>query len=219
MRTVIPVFAAALGAALCPAETWNFDGAAPGTMPLGWSSAMTHSGGPPNWQVLVDTTAPSKPNALAQISTDSTAGRFPLAICDKCAFQNGDISVKFKAVSGQVDQAAGLARRYQDENNYYIVRANALENNVVLYKVQRGVRTSLPPKGLPSKSYGVKHHVPSSVWNTLRISAQGSLFTVSFNGETLFQVEDSTFPGSGKVGLWTKADSVTYFDDFSVNGK
>lgn len=205
--------------ALCAAETWNFDSAVPGSLPTGWSSAMTHTGGPPKWQTLPDPTAPSKSNVLAQLSTNSTAGRFPLAICDKSAFQNGDISVKFKAVSGQVDRAAGLVWRYKDENNYYIVRANALENNVVLYKVQGGVRTSLAPKDLPSKSYGVKHNVPSGVWNHLRVSAQGHLFTVFFNNAKLFEVEDATFPGAGKVGVWTKADSVTYFDDFSVDSK
>jgi hypothetical protein len=205
-----------LSIALCAAETWNFDSAAPGSLPRGWSSAMTHTGGPPKWQVMQDATAPSKPNVLAQLSTDSTAGRFPLAIFDTSAFQNGAVSVKFKAVSGRVDRAGGLVWRYRDENNYYIVRANALENNVVLYKVQGGTRTSLPPKGLPSKSYGVKYNVPSGVWNMLRVSVQGALFTVFLNGEKLFQVEDSTFPGPGKAGVWTKADSVTYFDDFSV---
>jgi hypothetical protein len=178
---------------------------------------MTHSGGAPKWQVIEDATAPSKPNVLAQLSSDSTAGRFPLAICEKMTFQNGDLSVKFKAVSGSVDRAAGLVWRYRDENNYYIVRANALENNVVLYKVQGGSRTSLAPRGLPSKAYGVKHKVPAGVWNTLRVSAQGDLFTVFFNGEKLFEVQDASFSGSGKAGLWTKADSVTYFDDFNVD--
>jgi hypothetical protein len=117
-----------------------------------------------------------------------------------------------------VDQAAGLVWRYQDEDNYYIVRANALEDNVVLYKVEKGKRTDLPLKG-EGRTYGRKTEVPSGQWSTLRLVAQGSLFEVHFNGQKLFDVEDSTFTGPGKVGVWTKADSVTYFDDLTVGTK
>lgn len=129
---------------------------------------------------------------------------------------NGEVSVLFKAVEGQVDRAAGIVWRYQGPNNYYIVRANALENNVVLYKVENGVRLSLAPKGLPSRAYGVKHEVPSGKWHTLRVVFQDGLFTVFFNDERLFQVEDQTFRQAGRAGLWTKADSLTYFADFTV---
>jgi hypothetical protein len=100
-------------------------------------------------------------------------------------------------------------------DNYYIVRANALENNVVLYKVEAGVRLSIAPKVLPSRAYGVKHEIPSLRWNTLRVVFNESLFTVFLNGERLFEVEDKTFKDAGRVGLWTKADSVTYFADFT----
>ncbi|SRR5258706_9201919 len=109
--------------------------------------------------------------------------------------------------------------RYQTPNNYYIVRANALENKVVLYKVENGVRLSIPPKGLPSRSYGVKHHIPRGQWSVLRITFKDTLFTVSLNRERLFETEDWTFTKAGKTGLWTKADSVTYFDEFTVIGK
>src|SRR5262249_10793909 len=117
---------------------------------------------------------------------------------------------------GIVDQGAGLVWRYKDPNNYYIVRANALENNVVLYKVQNGERVSLLPKGAVSNAYGVKHPVPKQTWASLRVDFSGNLFAVSLNGEKLFEVEDSTFANAGKTGLWTKADSVIYFDDFRV---
>lgn len=177
---------------------------------------MTHQGGPPKWQVLRESSAPSKPNVLAQVSGDRTAGRFPLAIWDGISVKDGTISVKFKAVSGTVDQGAGLVWRYRDPNNYYIVRANALENNVVLYKVQNGERVSLAPRGAVSNAYGVKHQVPKQTWSTLSVSFQGNLFTVSLDSEKLFDVEDSTFTGAGKTGLWTKSDSVIYFDDFQV---
>jgi len=203
-------------AALCGGQTVKFDSAALGSVPPGWTVAMTHTGGAPQWEVLKDDTAPSKPNVLAQTSTDRTGGRFPLAIYEKANFTDGTLAVKFKPISGSVDRAAGLVWRYRDPDNYYLVRANALENNVVLYKVENGKRISLVPKGTPTRTYGVKHPVPSGVWSTLGVSFQGNLFTVSFNGQKLFEVEDSTFTEAGKVGLWTKADSVTYFDDFQV---
>jgi hypothetical protein len=129
------------------------------------------------------------------------------------------LSVKFKAISGSGDQAAGLVWRYKDQDNYYIVRANALEDNVVLYKVEKGERVALAPKGTPSNTYGVKHPVPKQTWSTLSVAFQGNVFTVGFNGQKLFDVEDATFTAAGKAGLWTKADSVIYFDDFQVDGK
>jgi 3-keto-disaccharide hydrolase len=200
-------------------ETVNFDAARPGSLPPGWSQAMTSEGGAPKWEIARDDSAPSKPNVLAQTSTDKTSRRFPLAIYDRASLRDGRLSVRFKPVSGTVDQAAGLVWRYRDQDNYYIVRANALENNVVLYKVQGGKRTPLAPKGTPAKTYGVKHAVTGQTWSSLEIAFQGNLFVVTFDGEKLFEVEDDTFRDAGKVGLWTKADSVTYFDNFEFERK
>lgn len=205
-------------------ETIDFEAVAPGRLPSDWSSAATSTGwftaitgkgAPPQWEVLSDVTAPSGARVLAQVSDDRTSGRFPLAIYGRADLVNGKVQVKFKPISGSVDQAAGLVWRYQDENNYYIVRANALEDNVVLYRVEDGKRTSLAPVGRKG-DYGVKHTVPANAWSMLTVAFTGSRFTVSFDGAKLFEVEDSTLPGSGKVGVWTKADSVTYFDDFEV---
>jgi hypothetical protein len=124
--------------------------------------------------------------------------------------------VRFRPVKGSGDQAAGLVFRYRDKDNYYIVRANALEDNVVLYKVESGKRTDLKPKGAGAFAYGKKAKVPSGSWGLLRVVAKGSGFEVHLGGEKLFEVEDSTFAAAGKVGVWTKADSVTYFDDLKV---
>ena len=198
------------------AETVNFDTAAAGSLPAGWTSAMTHKGGAPGWEVRKDPTAPSQPNVLAQLSSDPTGARFPLAIADRWSFTDGEIGVKCKSVAGKGDQACGVVWRYRDPDNYYIARANALEDNVVLYKVEKSSRVSIAPKGTPSKTYGVKHKVPSQTWNTLRVTFAGNHFEVFFNGQKLFEAEDSTFTGPGKTGLWTKADSVTYFDDFQI---
>lgn len=197
-----------------PQATTNFDSDAVGTLASGWTSAMTSDGGPPRWEVIEDETAPSGPHVLAQLSDDSTRGRFPLAIYESATLTDGEVSVSFKPISGRVDQSGGLVWRYRDADNYYVVRANALEDNVVLYKVEGGRRSSLAPKGTPSETYGVDHEVPGQTWSTLRVTFQGPLFTVYFNGEKLFEVEDTTFTDAGTVGLWTKADSVTHFDDF-----
>src|SRR5215471_3035066 len=180
---------------ICNAETLNFDNAQIGASPPGWTIAMTHNGGAPRWEVRKDHTAPSKPNVLAQVSNDRTAGRFPLAIWDGASVKDGAVSVKFKTVSGSIDQGAGLVWRYRDPDNYYIVRANALEDNVVLYKVQNGERVSLAPKGAVSNAYGVKHKVPKQTWTVLRVEFHGSLFSVSVDGQKLFDVEDSSFKG------------------------
>lgn len=209
-------FLVAVGTGALLAQTIGFDDSAAGSLPAGWTSAMTHNGGAPKWEILKDDSAPSKPNVLVQTSNDRTSGRFPLAIYDKAGIKDGLLAVRFKTISGKVDQAAGLVWRYKDPNNYYIVRANALEDNVVLYKVERGERISLAPKDTPSKTYGVKQKVPRQTWNSLAVTFAGSLFTVLLNGQKIMEVEDQTFSGPGKVGLWTKADSVTYFDDFKI---
>ena len=152
---------------------------------------------------------------LAQTDADPTPARFPVAAITDVTAVDVDLSVRFKPVSGKVDQAAGLVWRYRDEDNYYIVRANALEDNVVLYKVEKGKRTDLPVKG-EGRTYGKKAEVPAGKWSTLRVVASGPRHEVYFNGTKLYEVEDSTFSQAGNVGVWTKADSVTQFDDLTV---
>ena len=194
----------------------TFDTAPAGQLPAEWTATMTNAGAPPRWEVVKDRTAPTPPNVLAQTSGDKTDGRFPLAILNNLQFKDGEVSVRCKPVAGKEDRACGLVWRYRDENNYYLVRANALENNLVLYKVQNGKRTALIPKGMAKTAYGVHHPIPSNVWSLIKVVAKGPLFSVYFNHRQLLQVEDRTFSGPGKVGLWTKADSITYFDDFRV---
>ena len=199
------------------AQTIGFNRTPVRGFPDEWDAYMTHSGGAPRWQVIQDTVTPGKPRVLAQLSDDATRSRFPLAIFREASIQNGTISVSFKAISGKIDQGAGLVWRFADADNYYLARANALEDNVVLYKVEKGTRTALAPKGTPPGTYGINHKVASQVWNRLSVSFQGNSFIVKLNGETLFEAEDGTFTGEGKTGLWTKADSVIYFRDFEVN--
>jgi hypothetical protein len=196
--------------------TVNFDQDKVGDAPKGFTTALSGGGKPGVWVVVKDETAPSKGNVLAQTDADKTGYRFPVCIYDGLTGKDVDVSVKIKAISGKGDQGGGLVWRYRDKDNYYIVRANALEDNVVLYKVQNGKREDLPLKGA-GRTYGKQVKVPSGQWNTLRVTAQGNLFTVYFNGTMLYEVEDGTFTEAGKVGLWTKADSVIHFDELQVN--
>lgn len=198
------------------AQVVNFDKDRPGAVAQGWSQAMTHEGGAPEWEVVQDASAPSKPHVLAQTSTDNTSGRFPLAILAASRLRDGSVSVRFKTISGERDQAAGIVWRYQDTENYYVVRANALEDNVVLYKVEKGKRIALAPKSTTANTYGVKHRVPRQTWSSLKVSFSANRFEVFFDGQKIMEVEDATFTEAGKAGLWTKADSVTWFDDFTI---
>ncbi|MGH9936945.1 MAG: family 16 glycoside hydrolase [Blastocatellia bacterium] len=197
------------------AQTIDFNKDNAGGPPKGFSTALTGQGKAGVWVVTKDEAAPNQGNVLAQTDADATSYRFPLCVHDGVTAKDADISVKFKPVSGKKDQAAGIVWRYRDKDNYYIVRANALENNVVLYKVQNGKREDLPLKG-EGRTYGKKTPVPKNQWSELRMTAKGNLFTVWLNGQKLYEVEDGTFAEAGKVGLWTKADSVTYFDDLKV---
>lgn len=194
----------------------SFDDQKAGDPPNGFSCALTGQGRPGVWQVIRDETATSGSSVLAQSDRDATSYRFPVCVLEATSAADVDVSVRFKPVSGAKDQAAGLVWRYRDANNYYIARANALEDNVVLYKVERGKRTELDPKGAGPFAYGKNVEVPSGTWSTLRVAARGNLFAVSLNDEQLFEVEDETFSGPGKLGVWTKADSVTYFDDLTI---
>jgi hypothetical protein len=189
---------------------YNFDGDAAGKLPAKFHDALTGQGAKGQWVVKADPSAPSQPNVLAQTSTDKTDYRFPLAIADDGSFQNLEMSVKFKAVSGEVDRAAGMVFRLKDANNYYIVRANALENNYRLYHVVSGRRVQFA---------GANFKVASGEWHELRVECVGNHIICYYDGEKKIDATDETFKEAGKVGLWTKADSVTYFDDLRVTAK
>jgi hypothetical protein len=206
---------ALLPLAAARAEVVDFEGMPIGSPPMDWTIVKTGAGGDPQWEIVSDSTSPAGARVLAQRSEDATPERLLLAIHPAMALSNGAVTVRFKPVSGNVDRAAGLVWRYRDESNYYVVRANALEDNVVLYKVEAGQRTALPPAG-KSGEHAVAYVVPAGRWSTLRVAFMGPRFVVSVDSKPLFEVEDSTFAGPGKVGVWTQADSVTYFDEFDL---
>ena len=185
----------------------TFEDAPTGAPPPGFSSALTGRGGPVRWVVLEDASSPEGPKVLAETSKDRTSDRFPLAILDGFEARDVAVSVRFKPVSGTVDQAAGLVVRLRDARNYYVARANALEGNVRLYRVVDGRRTQFA---------GVDVRVPRDRWQTLGLRVEGERFEVSLDGRTLFSATDRTFAEAGRVGLWTKADSLTHFDGFEA---
>jgi hypothetical protein len=193
-------------------QTFGFEDQKPGEPPKGFTCALTGRGRPGVWTIAKDDKGSL---VLEQSDKDDTGYRFPHCVADGVSAKDLELSVRFRPISGNADQAAGLVWRYRDADNYYIVRANAREGNVVLYKVEKGKRTDLPLKG-EGRTYGKKAEVPTGAWSELKVAAAGNLFAVSINGKKLYEVEDTTFPDAGKVGVWTKADSVTRFDDLKV---
>src|SRR6478609_7095219 len=177
---------------------YNFDTDALGQLPSGFHSATTGTGTQEKWTVAADTTAPSKSNVVTQTSTDQTDYRFPLLISDEASFQDLDLSVKFKAVSGNIDRAGGLVFRLKDPNNYR------------LYHVVNGRR---------SQFAGANLKVTSGEWHELRVEVVGNKITCYYDGSQKIEAADETFKEAGKVGVWTKADSVTSFDDLRVTAK
>lgn len=187
--------------ALVASVVVNFDNAPAGQPPGGWTATKTGSG-TAKWTVEVDASAPSQPNVLKQ----SGVATYPVCFKDDTSLQDGFVEVKFKPVSGQTDQAGGVVWRLKDANNYYIARANALEDNVTIYHTINGVRTE-------KKRANIK--VASNVWHTIRVDFVGTHFAVTCDGKIALEWDDATFKDPGKVGVWTKADSVTLFDDFT----
>jgi hypothetical protein len=178
----------------------------PGFEPDGFIFGRTGNGGPGEWWVVNDPTATGQ-TAIAQTSTDTTNYRFPVAIYQPVSVKDVDVVLRFKPVGGKVDQAGGIAVRLATPDDYYVARANALEDNVRFYRVVKGRREQIA---------GADTKVAGNQWHTLGLRAEGDRFTVSFDGKELFSARDATFGAPGKVALWTKADSVTHFDKLAI---
>ncbi len=191
--------------------TFDFEEYPIGKIPKDWSQYVTGKDSQTDWKIVAD----GGNKVLAQLSNDHPNYHFNAIVYNGLHGTNVELRVKMKGIAGNMDQGGGFIWRFIDRNNYYVARANPLEDNVVLYKVENGKRTDLALVG-KGKTYGVDVPPLGNDWNQLRLTAQGDLFTVFLNNKELFQVKDDTFTGTGLVGLWTKADAVTYFDDFEV---
>ena len=182
----------------------NFDQDVPGNTPAGWTSGVTGKG-TPRWTVEKDATAPSPPQVLKQ----SGSGTFPWCVKRDVTLADGFVEVKFKPLSGREDQAGGLVWRWKDADNYYVARANALEDNVSLYYTEGGSRKTIKYVDAP---------VARNAWHTLRVEFSGRHIRVVLDGVARIELDDAHIAGAGAVGVWTKADSVTLFDDFGYGG-
>ena len=183
------------------AETINFDHDAAGAAPAGWTCGVTGKG-KPRWTVETDATAPSPPHVLRQ----SGSGTFPWCVRKDAQLGDGFVEVKFKPESGREDQAGGVVWRWKDRDNYYVARANALEGNVSLYHTEDGRRKTIKYLDAP---------VAGNQWHALRVKFRGTHIRVVLDGKPYIELDDNHLNGPGAVGVWTKADSVTAFDDFS----
>jgi hypothetical protein len=201
LALIIPTLASVITMTTTHAETFSFDRDATGALPAGWRAGVTGRGSP-KWSVEADPSAPSKPNVLKQ----SGSGFFPWCVRPDVSFADGYVEVKFKPLTGREDQAGGVVWRWKDGDNYYVARANALENNVSLYYTVNGRRNTIKYVDAP---------VPGNTWHTLRVEFSGKKVRVSLDSKQYIEMEDDHIAGSGAVGVWTKADSVTLFDDFS----
>jgi len=206
MKTLVTsLLVAGLATSVTMAETVNFDDVKAGALPPGWTPTKTGKG-EPKWEVVADDSAPSKPNVLKQ----SGEATYPVCIKDDTSLKDGFVEVKFKPISGKEDQAGGVIWRCKDADNYYVARANANEDNVCIYYTVKGRRTE-------KKRINTK--VASNQWHTLRVDFKDNYFVVTFDGKKAFGWKDDTFKDAGKVGVWTKADSTTLFDDFSYGAE
>jgi hypothetical protein len=196
---------ATLFSATAAAQTAGFDADPTGASPAGWRAGVTGRGSP-RWTVEAEASAPSKPNVLKQ----SGSGTFPWCVRPDVSLADGWVEVKFKPLSGREDQAGGVVWRWKDGDNYYVARANALENNVSLYYTSNGRRNTLKYVDAP---------VPGNAWHTLRVEFSGKSIRVIYDGKPAIEMEDAHISGAGAVGVWTKADSVTLFDDFGFGAK
>jgi hypothetical protein len=194
------------GAPEAAPRVWSFDKDKADEAPAGFELAAS-AGKPGKWAVKADPAAPSAPNVLAQLDTDKTEARFLTAVLTEPTLRDGRIAVRCRPVSGKVEQACGLVARFKDAKNYYVARANALEKDVNLYVVKDGKRTLLG---------GAKGSAFGDGWHELRLEAKGDHFEVFWDSARVYTGDDKTFPDAGRVGLWTKADSVTYFDELAV---
>jgi hypothetical protein len=195
--------------AAAPAEgvRWTFEDATFGELPGGWKAAKTGEGEGSLWRVQEDDSAPAGKQVLVQTSPMGPTRMFNLCICEESDLTDVELSVQFKALSGEIDQGGGILWRCQDADNYYIARHNPLEKNFRVYKVIGGKRTQLATANVDETG---------GKWHTLRIVHRGTQIQCYLNDKLHLEVKDDALKQSGKVGLWTKADAVTAFDEFIV---
>jgi len=206
LLSAVSIFAGAEAKSL----RWDFEDQTAGQPPKGWTAAKTGEGKGSEWKIVEDASAPKGTKVLAQVSSEAPGSLFNLCVAEEATLCDLDLSVAFKAVTGEGDQGGGPMWRYRDPNNYYVARMNPLEKNYRVYKVVNGKRTQLGSATVDA---------PTGKWHTIRVVHKADHIQCYLNGKPLLDVKDDTFKEAGKIGLWTKADAVTYFDDLQVRGE
>ncbi len=181
-----------------------FDDFGPRELNANWSVALTGRGKMCSWEIINE----SSNKVLAQTSAENNDYRFNIITNNKLTYKDLQINLKFKGVEGRNDQGGGPVWRYQDADNYYVARANPLENNYRVYKVVKGRRMEL-------KSANVR--IDSNKWYDIKIRMKGNKIKCYFDDKLELEVEDNTFQEAGKIGLWTKSDALTFFDDVGIH--
>jgi hypothetical protein len=205
MRAFLIATAGILTAGAASAEIDTFDKATTGAIPPGWICGVTGQGSP-DWTVEADPSAPSGTNVLKQSIAAGRGATFPWCVKTSASMTDGYVEVRLKPLEGKEDQAGGVIWRWKDGGKYYVARANALENNVWLYYTEGSRRIGIMKAEAP---------VAGNQWHILRVEFAGTRIKVLFDGKSYIDVVDTHISGEGAAGVWTKADSVTAFDDFA----
>ena len=200
-------------------ETEDFDKAPTGVAPKSWTFPNTHRGEPGRWIVHPDTTAPSRPNVLAQLTAFKVSDEFAVALNDRGDCVDGDLSVNLKMVSGKNSQTAGLIWRYQDPKNFYALLVDAIGDKLTVDKTVDGKSSMVTATSGSGKISSVSHRIDPQEWNLIKIVYRDQHATIFFNHRKLLEVDDSANLKAGKTGIWTKGDTVAYFDDFRIDKK
>lgn len=191
-------------------QVWTFENSAVGSVPKGWKALETAGKGKPAiWKVIEDEKAPSGKRILALTSTNNSGRTYNLLMAERSNYKNLKIKMKIKAIAGEEDQGGGPIWRAKDRNNYYIARWNPLEDNYRVYYVKNGNRKQLA---------SAKVKIDPKAWHEIKIEHVGNKIKAMLNGKKILEVKDDTFMEAGMVGLWTKADAATAFDDIKVKG-
>jgi hypothetical protein len=207
---VVALASAAVWAAEGEARIFKFSKDDVGKVPAGWNAEKTGKGAGSVWKVVADETAPSKSSYVLAQTARSPGGVFNICVAENTKYKDVELSVSFKAIAGDSDQGGGFVWRYQDNNNYYICRMNPLEDNYRVYKVVAGKRTEL------GRKEGLK--VKAGEWHKLKVEVKGNKMEGYLDGEKMWEITDDTYKDAGKVGLWSKADAQTHFDQFKAEG-
>jgi hypothetical protein len=210
---------AALGLLAAPRQIVTFDSGPSGGLPPGWTVVTTQRPAEPVWEIRKDQSAPTPPYVLTPVPVTHDINRFPLAVLDTLAMRDGEISVRMKPIAGRTEQAAGLVWRYRDPRNFYLARANVLGNDVAVFKVVDGHYYPITPRGSAPGSRGVHRIIQRNAWSLFKVAVRGQRIAVYMNHRRILEADDATFNVPGKVGLWTRGDTVVYFDDFRAQAR